>query len=518
MSRPSAPESTWRRLTIFFGIFSFAVVLAAHHISDSDLWGKLAIGAHFWHFGTVPEHDTFAFTPVLPHYIEHEWGAGTIFFGVLKFFGPGGLMALKILLAFGAMLAALAVGRKNNCAWETLLLLAVPVAWCEMIGYIPVVRSHAFTYCFFAVTLLGLEEIRAGKKWPLFILPPLFLVWSNVHGGFVAGLGAIGVYSAFALFTRRRFKFFLLAAMLCSAVTLINIYGLKFWAYLIPALLNKRPGIAEWQPLPFFGNDVFNSFRILFVLVVFVLLFGWRHVGKKNWPGLVMLALTASLAWRSRRHAPFFGVAALAFAGPFLQALLSSLASRRSARPQSIFKPALALTVLYGALAIFVAVKFLPQASFDVLAPVGHNPVREMDILARAGAEGNLATPFGWGCYCSWRLMPRIKISMDGRYETTYPESTFELNNRFYEKRGPDWDQLVRDYPVDYVILEYTEESLRPPDLIEHGYVLIWETEGHSALLALPQHAEKLKQVAAGLPPTTINPLDAKIPDAWWPH
>ena len=107
---------------------------------------------------------------------------------------------------------------------------------------------------------------------------------------------------------------------------------------------------------------------------------------------------------------------------------------------------------------------------------------------------------------------------MDGRYETTYPESTFELNNRFYEKRGTDWDQLIRDYPVDYVILEYTQEPLRPPDLIERGYVLIWETEGQFALLCLPQHAERLKRAAAGLPPVTINPLDAKIPDAWWPR
>jgi hypothetical protein len=518
MKPASTPETNLRRLAVFLGLFSFTAVLAAHHICDGDLWGKLAIGAHVWHYGTVPDHDTFAFTPVLPHYIEHEWGAGTIFFGVLKFFGPGGLMALKILLAFGAMLAALAVGRKNNCAWETLLLLAIPVAWCELLGYIPVIRSHAFTYCFFAVTLLGLEVLRAGGKWPLFILPPMFLLWSNVHGGFVAGLGAIDIYTTLAAFRRERFKFFLLAAVLCSAVTLINIYGLKFWPYLIPALLNKRPGIAEWQPLPVFGDDVFNSFRVLFAIVVLALGFGWRHVERKNWPGLVMLLITAVLAWRSRRHAPFFGVAALAFAGPFLQAALANVRAKFSARAQNIFKPALIVTILYGAMAVFVAVEILPQASFVVLAPVGHDPVREVDILSRAGAEGNLATPFGWGCYCSWRLNPRIKISMDGRYETTFPESTFDLNSRFFEKRGPNWDQLIRDYPVDYVILDYMEEALRPPDLTARGYVLIWETKDCSALLAVPQAAEKLQQVVADLPPTTINPLDATIPDAWWPR
>jgi hypothetical protein len=514
----TAPDRILRRLAVVLGIFSFGVVLAAHNITDGDLWNKLAIGAHVWKYGTVPAHDTFAFTPVLPRYIEHEWGAGTIFFGVLKSFGPAGLMTLKILLAFGAIGAALATGRKIGCAWETLLVLAIPASACVLLGYIPVLRSHTFTYCFFATTLLGLEEIRAGKKWPIFVLPPMMLAWSNIHGGFVAGLGAIAVYTTFSLFTRRQIKRMLIVALACGAVTLVNIYGLKFWAYLIPALLNKRPGIAEWQPLPLFANDAFLSFRILFALVILLLLVAWPRTEKKSWPGLVLLALTAALAWHSRRHAPFFGITALAFAGPFLRTALAEVAACLPRQLRAAFKPALATTVLFGAVAIFVSVKFLPNASFVLLSPVGHDPVREVDVLSLAHAEGNLATPFGWGGYCSWRLYPRIKISMDGRYETTFPESTFELNDDFYAKRGANWDRLIRDYQVDYVILEFTQEHLRPEDLLDHGYVLIWTTEGHSALMALQKHAAQLQAVAAGLPPATINPVDANIPDGWWPR
>ncbi len=507
-----------RRLAVVLGIFSFGVVLAAHNITDGDLWNKLAIGAHVWKFGTVPLRDTFAFTPVLPRYIEHEWGAGTIFFGVLEFCGPAGLMTLKILLAFGALGAALATGRKIGCAPETLLVLAIPAAACVLLGYIPVLRSHTFTYCFFAVTLLGLEAIRAGKKWPLMVLPLMMLIWSNIHGGFVAGLGAIAVYTVFALVTRRQIKRLLFTAFACGAVTLVNIYGLKFWAYLVPALLNPRPRIAEWQPLPLFANDVFMSFRILFALVFFILLAAWRRTEIKSWPGLTLLALTAALAWHSRRHAPFFGVTALAFAGPFLQTVLTDFAARLPQNLRTALKPSLAVAVLYGATAIFVAALSLPNASFVLLSPVGDDPVREVDILSLARAKGNLATPFGWGGYCSWRLYPRIKISMDGRYETTFPESTFELNDDFYEKRGTNWDRLIRDYPVDYVILEFTQARLRPEDLLDHGYVLIWMTQGHSALMARQRHAGRLQRVAAGLPPTTINPVDASIPDGWWPR
>jgi hypothetical protein len=218
---------------------------------------------------------------------------------------------------------------------------------------------------------------------------------------------------------------------------------------------------------------------------------------------LAVLALTAYLGWRSRRHGPFFGAAALAFAGPYFEAAL--------ARVMAIwrFKPVLILGMFYGAIVLFVAIRFLPGASAQPLAPVGEDPVREVDILSRAGAIGNVATPFAWGSYVAWRLYPKIKISMDGRYETTFPESTFDLNNDFFDHHG-DWFRLGREFKVDYVILDLERESLRPEDLEAKGYVLIWRQNNVSALCSLPDHAALLRQTAANLPPTTIDPLDVR--------
>ena len=64
MSHQPAPGKLLRGLTVVLGVLSFGVILAAYHIADGDLWGKLAIGAHVWRFGSVPEHDMFAFTPI----------------------------------------------------------------------------------------------------------------------------------------------------------------------------------------------------------------------------------------------------------------------------------------------------------------------------------------------------------------------------------------------------------------------------------------------------------------------
>jgi hypothetical protein len=108
--------------------------------------------------GVLLTHDIFAFTPVLPEYVDHEWGSGVVFYSVLNLFGPFGLMVLKIGLATGALLAAAWAARGQGCSWPTLLLLLPFAAWALLPGYGVIIRSHAFTYMFFALALLLLEN------------------------------------------------------------------------------------------------------------------------------------------------------------------------------------------------------------------------------------------------------------------------------------------------------------------------------------------------------------------------
>jgi hypothetical protein len=513
----SAPDSTSRFLilaTFVLGVISFGVVLLFHNIADGDLWAKLALGAAVWKDGQLPMHDVFAFTPVLPVYVDHEWGSGLAFFTFLKLFGPGSLLLLKILLAFITLGAALLLARRFEPDWPALLALAVPCALCVLPGFVPVIRSHAFTYACFSTTLLLLELMRAGKRWPAVVLVLLMILWVNLHGGFVAGLGTIGIYTLFSLIERKTPKVFMPAFLACAAATMINPYGPKYWTYVLPALLHKRLDIVEWQPMPLWGNDAFIGFRLLMVLTICFLIFG-RRAENKSLPGLCMLFITAVLALRSRRHAPFFGVAVLAFAGPFVGAAIRAIAARASAK--SLAKTGFGRIVFAGfiTLAFVVSMRFLPGAAFQVLAPVSQFPVREADILARAGLSGNAAVPFEWGSYASWRLYPNIKVSMDGRYEAAYPESTYEMNRDFFTKRGPDWDRLLKRHTVDFVMLDLQLSKLKPEDLSPKGYVTVWKQEGVSALVVLNKHAELLQKIVADLPPFTIEALDASIPYKW---
>jgi hypothetical protein len=385
-----------------------------------------------------------------------------------------------------------------------LLLLSIPAAACLLPAYIPVLRCHAFTFFFFAATLCALEELWQGHRWPAIALPLAMMAWANLHGGFVVGLAVVFLYCAAGCVLRKHAWTMAFTALACAAVTFVNPYGLDFWRYLVPALLHPRARIAEWRPPPLLAWDDFWGFRLLFVLTAIALAVGWRLVTRKNLLGLAVLALTGYLGWRSRRHGPFFGVAALAFVGPYLDASLARLVARWKTQSP------LAVGILYGAIVLIVLPRFLPAASWQPLAPVGEDPVREVDILSRSGATGNVATPFAWGSYVAWRLYPSVRISMDGRYEAAFPESTFALNNDFFDRHG-DWFRLARDYKVGYVILDLQHESLRPEELAAKGYVLIWRQENVSALCCLPQYAAVLHQAAATLPPATIDPLNLRV-------
>jgi len=482
--------------TLMVGAFAFAVVLAYHHVVDGDLWARLAVGAHAWQTGNLMHHDVFAFTPTLPEWIDHEWGAGVIFFGLLNAFGPVSLMLLKIITACATIPLCLFAARRNGSDWPALLLLAIPCAVTVLPGYVTVVRSHALTYVFFALTLLCLEEMRAGQNWPAFVIAPVMLVWANVHGGFVVGLIAIAVYAA--LVRTRPMLVTLLAAV---AVTCINPYGLHYWTYLVPAWLHPRADITEWGPMPIWGSDPYFGFRILFVIVIAAVAAEWKQCTQI---GLTMLVLTAIAAWLHRRHAPFFGLAALVYLGPYVERWCRRV-------------PLVAVLAVHVVLAAFVAVRFLPQASLEPAVPSSYYPVGAIAALDQAGVEGNLAVPFRWGSYASWRLAPRIKVSMDGRYEETYPDATFEMNRAFFYKTGADWDRLLREYRVDFIILERQRTQLSPADLQERGYEVI-RADDTSVLLARGEFVPALRTAAASLPPTFSDQLDPRLAARWLPE
>lgn len=115
-------------------------------------------------------------------------------------------------------------------------------------------------------------------------------------------------------------------------------------------------------------------------------------------------------------------------------------------------------------------------------------PIPAVDLLARSGVSGNMAVSFDWGEYVIWHLAPRIRVSMDGRRETVYPESVYREYRDF--ALGLDrWDALLDDHPTDLALI--LKEGFPTYNLLtsKPGWTLVFE-DAVSALFARDDYPE----------------------------
>jgi hypothetical protein len=78
-------------------------------------------------------------------------------------------------------------------------------------------------------------------------------------------------------------------------------------------------------------------------------------------------------------------------------------------------------------------------------------PIGAVSWLEESGFEGNLFVPFSAGGYVSWRLYPRVKVSLDGRYEVAYPPDWLDRVHEIYAAQG-DWSDGLDAIATDAVL------------------------------------------------------------------
>ena len=83
-----------------------------------------------------------------------------------------------------------------------------------------------------------------------------------------------------------------------------------------------------------------------------------------------------------------------------------------------------------------------------------------MGLLESSRVSGRLAVYFNWGEYALYHLHPRIRVSIDGRYETVYPDDVVEANWDF-TLGAPGGERLLEMYPADFALYPRTSGAAR---------------------------------------------------------
>jgi hypothetical protein len=326
------------------------------------------------------------------------------------------------------------------------------------------VRPQAFSWLLFAGLSLLLSSLDAARPRRALFLIPLFVVWANLHGLYVVGLGVVALYTLFTLVGRSPMAAALrwmvvgaIGALLASMLTPAGPAGLLYpLRYLEPGDWGLAH-IAEWQSPSF--HDPANIG--LLVLVVALVAVGSRGalgsggaVGSRGVPGWMaaICLIGVGMALLSLRNAPLAAIWALPVIAVGLQAWLPMRVSRPAqAAGRRVMEIIVAVVVVAGAVVIIGPQVVSPEQALER----AHLPVAGVDQLARTMPDADVFAEYGWAGYVISRMHDSGgRVFVDGRNDM-YPQSILE---DYSSIRAADagWPALLDQYGANAILL--------PPD------------------------------------------------------
>lgn len=439
-------------LTVGFYVLLFllsASIAVKSRNYDYDLWARLIAGMAIVQTGHVLKFDFLSYTPTHPWY-DHEWGCSVVFYFFKQLWGHTGLLVLQITLIFLTMLflvKTIKLKYKDTCDYKNILIYFI-VLNCFTVTYSSLIRCHSFTFLFFIFELYILELIRKSENYKLlFIFPPLFLIWGNMHGGVVSGLGLLALYTIGEALNKKPFKHYLITALICPLMLFINPYGVDFVKFLFKAITMKRTHVVEWWHIfTKYNYHKFLTFKFMalfYIIIEFLKVknnkFNFKEMDKTKF---IVLLVTLFMAIKHVKMMPFFVLTGTVFC---YEDVINTF---KNFNYPKYCMPSLVAFLTFFSVYILAVKDYRPMVNFSLY------PIMETEFLRINHIEGKLLTNFGIGSFASYKLYPQNKIYMDGRYEEVYDDYLLDDLEKLFVVKGKNaFDLLIKNRP-DIIILE----------------------------------------------------------------
>lgn len=477
--------------------------------ADPDLFARVAVGRLVEKLGYLPLLDPFAYTPKNPVFIDHEWLSGVVFWFIASNFSDFGLFAFKTIFAavslrllISAMLTEQRgeegdknAGKKNagRASGAMLVMISIVVVSSVYI-WASTVRAQVFTYLFLPWLILALvRHRRFGELRWLVPFPAVMLVWCNAHGGFVVGLGLLLLY-LFCLFVTDLKRAFLpgLIFVLSALATLINPYGVQYLDFIFKAVTKNRPFIAEWWSVsPLSGSAFLFYFIVAIFIYAFVRLPNYLRYAPER---IVLPAAGLYFAFKHERLQAIFIMLAAAYALYPLRVIFAQLWQRFPIRMPRIARASAILILISSAYCIIQLLSFISLGSKFNLSYKGY-PVCAVEWLKQKAQQeykstdkepNRLLVNFNAGSFALWRLYPDYLVSMDGRYEEVYPDSTVMAVAHALNVESATFERDFQLIGADYILLDLDSNSAkewhRYKDKSSLNFIPIYRDQSHLVL------------------------------------
>jgi len=447
----------------FFGVVLLLGLLAmtARNAVDPDLWWHLRAGQWMVDTGHVPRLDPFSFTRAGHVWVAHEWLSEVVFYELWK---DGGAVALIVFSAIittaGFILLYLRCPGTRYWAAATTALgawVAAP-SWGA--------RPQMFTFTL-ASLFLWLLERSVVRPRLLFWIPPLFLLWVNLHGGFALGPALLIAYgigvileTAFGNTPWQEARPILLRVFLlvvaCWLLVPLNPSGAQLYRYPFDTL--RSPGmrlfIGEWRS-PDFHQALYRPLLLLWLLLLTALASS-RSRPKTKIRVLAPLLLTGFAALDAARHVPIFvllAIPVIAAALPVARSFAArvSKGARRGALKRSPIRPAFNITVTV-LMAVFALAEWVILARNQKVKEAQLFPRPAVAVLQSGEYPRDLFVYYDWGGYAIFKLYPEYRVFVDGRADLYGDELLSQAMNTVLDLRS-GWRDVLDRWKIDTLLV-----------------------------------------------------------------
>jgi hypothetical protein len=481
MSAPQArvltPIIVDRAVRSLTGVSAFALLLlvvmtnfALQPLTEPDFGWHLRTGLDVLDKGMLlPSLDPYSHTMPDWAWVEHAWLTDVVIAIVYLVFGALGVIMLFAVLTVSAWL----LGAGVASAGLMFRWLACTVSLWVAMPYLGA-RTQLVTLLGVAVLLSIVKRTQDGQASARWWIPPLFLLWANLHGGFIAGLLLLGLVIATSvivkwlserqiLFTRLSdepllswldLKQLAVLTVVSACLSFVNPYGWRLHVEIFDSLSNAfmLDTLQEWQPLSMSG---LAGRRYVFYLAGLGLAMAlwYRRVEPVRW---VVGAVFLGFSFRHMRNIPFFLIVSLPLCAEALSEGYKDLCRRWRCSERAASLAAAGLTA--------VTLLWLGPDHVQRVAQSGTRPseffkgtsypIEAVEWIRTHGDQAGqrLYNDYADGGFLLWWL-PGTKVFIDGRMPAWQSRERSILRD-YMELIGqnPDLSVLVK-YSVDWALV-----------------------------------------------------------------
>jgi hypothetical protein len=445
-------------------------------LGDGDTGWHLRTGDWMLQNGRVPTYDFFSFSKPGGEWFAWEWIWDAAFAGLQRVGGMAAVLFVSTLVI--CLSCALLYGITKDKSHNSIVSLFITlVAMCAA-SFHWLARPHIFTFLFVAIFYHLLDTGAGHRKRMLLGLPLMMVVWTNLHGGFIAGLLIIGAYAAGETLrflctageerakSGSRAILYGQVLVACIAATFVNPYFYHLHEHVIGYLSDgyQMAHIGEFQSISF-HHPLALFFEVLLILGVATAF--WNLLQRK-FTAVFLLAGWAHLALISGRNISIYAIVAAPLIAEALTVWIGGLragdipwASRAAARFQRFCSGINAtdsiprLHLVTGAIVWLVgSLLYTPSPSLRFQAEYDPKnfPTRAVDELQKQNLmTTRIFSTDDWSGYVIYRLYPQVRVFLDGRSDFYGPKLGDEFSDIIGVKSG--WEDHLRKYGAETVLL-----------------------------------------------------------------